>query len=86
MDADKPGINATFASVFTDKISWAFESRDRIQGREDLPAGEEDQVRDILRNFDPYKSMGLDREHPGHKELADIVRPLSIVTEGLWRL
>lgn len=53
MDADKPEINATFTSVFTDKISWAFEARDRIQGREDLPAVAEDQVRDLLRNFGP---------------------------------
>lgn len=53
MDADKPEINATFTSVFTDKISRAFEARDRIQGREDLPAVAEDQVRDLLRNFAP---------------------------------
>lgn len=38
MAADKPEINATFTSVSTDKISWAFEARDSIQGREDLPA------------------------------------------------
>lgn len=66
--ADKPEINATFASVFMGKISWAFEPRVRIQGREGLAAVEEDQVRDLLRNFDPYRSIGLDREHPGHKE------------------
>lgn len=64
VDADKLEINATFASVFTDKISWAFEPRDRIQGREGLPAAQED----LLRNFDPYKSIGLDMEYPGHKE------------------
>lgn len=51
VDADKPEINATFASVFTDKVSWAFEPRGRIQGREDLPAAEKDQVRDLLRGI-----------------------------------
>lgn len=66
--ADEPEFNATFVSVFTDKISWASDPRDRIQGREDLAAVEEDQVRDLLRYFDPYKSVYLGRGHPGHKE------------------
>lgn len=55
--ADEPEFNATFVSVFTDKISQASDPRDRIQGKEDLSAVEEDQVRDLLRYFDPYKSM-----------------------------
>lgn len=49
MKEDKAVISATFTSVSTDKISLFFEAR----GKEHLPAAGGDQVRDLLRNFDP---------------------------------
>lgn len=78
VDADKPEINATFAVVFTDKISWTFEPRDRIQEREDLPDVEEDQ------DINPYDWIGNIQDTK--RAAAVIERPLSIVVEGLQRL
>lgn len=77
VDAGKPEINATFASVFADKIFQAFEPIDRIQEREDLPNVEEDQ------DTNPYYWIGNIQET---KRATDIERPFSIGVERLWRL
>lgn len=37
--------------------------RDSVQGGEELPVVEEDQVMDLLRNLNPYKFMGPDGMH-----------------------
>ena len=51
-------INVSFASVSIDKVSQAFVLREGVQGGEQMPVVEGDQVRDLLRNLNPPESMG----------------------------
>lgn len=46
------------AFVFSHKFSQPPVLRDRVQGGEELPVVVKDQFRDLLRECNPYKSMG----------------------------
>jgi len=59
---------------FLSSLPNSFECRVRIRGGGDLPGVEEDPVSPLLRNFNPYASMGLDEKHPGCKESRECLR------------
>lgn len=55
-DTDKAEVLSLLAWVFRSGVPWASCLRDRTQG-EEQPALEKCQVRNLLRNLNPYKSV-----------------------------
>ncbi|CAM4590483.1 unnamed protein product, partial [Lepidochelys olivacea] len=83
------GLNAFFASVFTNKVSSQTTALGSTAwGGGGQPSVEKEVVRDYLENLDEHKSMGPDELHPRVlKELADVIaEPLAITFEISWRL
>lgn len=82
-------LNAFSSSVFT-TIAFsnpkAPKSRWKIWSKEDLLLVEEDGVRGHLNKLEIHKSVGPDGVHPQVlREVAHVIlRPLSIIFEGLW--
>ncbi|CAM4585244.1 unnamed protein product [Lepidochelys kempii] len=88
-DAEKANVlNAFFASVFTNKVSFQTAALGITKwGRDGQPSVEKEVVRDYLEKLDVHKSMGPDELHPRVlKELAAVIaEPLAIIFENSWR-
>ncbi|CAM5119753.1 unnamed protein product [Natator depressus] len=88
-DVEKANVlNAFFASVFTNKVSFQTTALGSTTwGGGDQPSVEKEVVQDYLEKLDEHKSMGPDVLHPRVlKELAEVtVEPLAIIFENSWR-
>ncbi|CAM4681894.1 unnamed protein product [Lepidochelys kempii] len=88
-DVEKANVlNAFFASVFTNKVSFQTAALGSTAwGGGDQISVEKEVVRDYLEKLDVHKSMGPDALHPRVlKKLADVIaEPFAIIFENSWR-